>query len=132
VGSGNRWAKQRKVTLSDLTDEPWIFGEPNNFVQALVSQVFRAGGLGLPKVGLVTTSMQLRLPLIATGKYISAVPTSLLKYTAERWSLKVLPIDLGLELSVGIFTLKNRTLSPVVQVFIDTARSIGKTMPKTS
>jgi DNA-binding transcriptional LysR family regulator len=128
VGPGNRWAKHRKIALSDLMDEPWIFGEPNNFVQALVSQIFGTAGLGLPKIGLVTTSMQLRLPLIATGKYISAVPNSLLRYTAERWSLKALPIDLGLDLSVGIFTLKNRTLSPVVQVFIDTARSICKAM----
>jgi hypothetical protein len=32
---------------------------------------------------------------------------------------------------VGIVTLKNRTLSPVVQLFIDSAREVAKSLAKT-
>ena len=70
--------------------------------------------------------MNLRLPLLASGDYIAAIPHSLLKYSLDRWSLKVLPIRLGVGFPVGILTLKNRTLSPVVQLFIEQARSTAK------
>jgi hypothetical protein len=45
--------------------------------------------------------------------------------------LKVLPVDLQIPLSpVSIITLKNRTLSPIAQLFIDRALEIMKPMAK--
>lgn len=56
------------------------------------------------------------------------MPASLLRFNADRWSsLKVLPIDLGLRpRQCVIITLKNRTLSPVVRLFIEQARVVAK------
>jgi hypothetical protein len=51
----------------------------------------------------------------------------MLQYNAERWSLKRLPIELQIpEMPIGIFTLKNRTISPVAQLFIGHARMLAK------
>ena len=83
-----------------------------------------------PRVGVVSVSMHLRLALLATGNYISTIPNSFVGYGVDRWSLKVLPIDLGLKLPVGIFTLKNRTLSPVALNVVKNIRSIAKSMAK--
>jgi DNA-binding transcriptional LysR family regulator len=45
----------------------------------------------------------------------------------ERYSLNVLPIELPVHrYPVGIVTLKNRTLGPVVQLFIQRAREIAQ------
>jgi len=128
VGASSRWANRRKVALSDLMDEPWILGDPNNATQMAVSAAFRAAGLTLPRIGAVTQSMNLRMALLASGNYVSAVPNSLLQYSASRWGLKTLPVTLGVRYPVGILTLKNRTLSPVSEIFMENARSIAASL----
>lgn len=130
VGQSSPWARRRKVALAELAGGPWIFGELDNIVRSLVSQVFCDNGLDAPRVGIVSVSMHLRLALLATGKYISTIPNSFVRYGVDRWSLKILPIDLGLRLPVGIFTLKNRTLSPVALNFIKDVRTVAKSEAK--
>jgi DNA-binding transcriptional LysR family regulator len=57
------------------------------------------------------------------------LPDSVLRYTAKQWSLKALPIDLRIEpWPIAILTLKNRTLGPVVQLFIEHLRAVAKTI----
>jgi DNA-binding transcriptional LysR family regulator len=130
VGQDSPWARRRKVTLAELAGGPWIFGEPDNIVRSLVSKVFSDNGLDAPRVSIVSVSMHLRLELLTTGKYLSTIPNSFVRYGVDRWSLKILPIDLGLRLPVGIFTLKNRTLSPVALDFIKNVRSVAKSIAK--
>ncbi len=130
VGHGSPWARRRKVTISELAGGPWIFGEPDNVVRSHISRVFSDNGLETPRVSIVSVSMHLRLALLATGKYLSTIPNSFVGYGVDRWSLKILPIDLGLRLPVGIFTLKNRTLSPVALNFIKHVRSVAKSAAK--
>lgn len=131
VGQNSPWARRQKVALAELADEPWIVAEPDNLVRSLVSRVFSDNGLDAPRISVVSVSMHLRLALLATGKYVSTIPNSFVRYGVERWSLKVLPIDLGVRLpTVGIFTLKNRTLSPVALNFIKSVRSVAKSAAK--
>jgi DNA-binding transcriptional LysR family regulator len=57
------------------------------------------------------------------------LPDSVLRYNAKQWSLKALPVDLGVKpRAVAIVTLKNRTVSPVVQLFFEQVRAVAKTM----
>jgi hypothetical protein len=68
-----------------------------------------------------------RIHLVTTGRYLTFLPDDLLQFVGRRWSLKILPIDLGIQApSLGVLTLRNRTLSPVAQLFIDCARDIAK------
>jgi DNA-binding transcriptional LysR family regulator len=65
--------------------------------------------------------------LLATGQFITAFPHSVMHLYADRFSLKILPIDLPVRpWPVAVVTLKNRTLSPVVERFIDCAREVAK------
>jgi DNA-binding transcriptional LysR family regulator len=46
---------------------------------------------------------------------------------AKHFSLKILPVDFAAHFwPVAIVTLKNRTISPVVQTFIDCIRDVAK------
>ena len=55
------------------------------------------------------------------------MPASLLRFGANLPRLKVLPVDLPVaSWQVGIMTLKNRTLTPVVRLFVDCAREVVK------
>jgi DNA-binding transcriptional LysR family regulator len=55
----------------------------------------------------------------------------MLRFSAKRMSLKILPIELPIRPGpVGIVTLKNRMLSPVAELFVDCAREIAKSLAK--
>jgi DNA-binding transcriptional LysR family regulator len=58
------------------------------------------------------------------------LPGSVLSLSGKNWPLKILPIKLPSQPKpVAIMRLKNRTLSPVAQVFIDCARAVARAIP---
>jgi DNA-binding transcriptional LysR family regulator len=65
--------------------------------------------------------------LLATGRFLSIFPATSLGVLSERMKFKVLPVALPFApVPVTIVTLKNRTLSPAVQLFIEAARDVAK------
>lgn len=130
AGAHSPWARRKNVKLDDLMDEPWIYGEPENAIQTRISEAIRARCGRLPRVGVYTVAMSLRLALLASGNYISCIPSSVYRYGAQGRPIKALPIDLGVNLPVAMISLKKRSLSPVVQVFIETARQVAQEMAR--
>ncbi len=128
AGARSAWARRRRIALADLVNEPWIFAS-NQVIRELITEAFKARGLEVPKERVSASSILLRNHLLATGRFLTVLPDSVLRYNAKQWSLKALPVDLGVKLrSVAIVTLKNRTLSPVVEVFVEHVRVVAKTM----
>jgi DNA-binding transcriptional LysR family regulator len=81
----------------------------------------------MPKVSLETFSVHLRTHLLADGPFVTAFPGSVLRFNAERFSLKVLSLNLPVQpWPVAIVTLKNRTLSPIVERFLTCVREVAK------
>jgi DNA-binding transcriptional LysR family regulator len=129
AGMQSPWARRRKIDLAELVDEPWILPPTDSWNYTNVAEAFRTRGLPLPKVRLVTFSVHLRSSLLATGRFLTAFPSSVLSLDANQFPLKVLPVDLPARpWPVVIVTLKNRTLNPVAQLFIDHLRAFTKTM----
>jgi DNA-binding transcriptional LysR family regulator len=128
AGARSPWARRRKIKLAELADEPWLFAS-NHVIRELIAEAFKARGLAVPQERVSASSILLRNHLLATGRFLTILPDSVLRYNANEWSLKALPIDLGVKLrSVAIVTLKNRTLSPVVQLLVEHVRGVAKTM----
>jgi DNA-binding transcriptional LysR family regulator len=129
AGSHNRWARRRKIDLAELIDEPWIFPAPNSWNYSTLVEAFTARGINPPKAGLVTSASTLRIDLIANGPFITSTPKSSLWLSPNRKSLKVLSVDLPVrQYSLVILALKNRTLSPAVERFIECARDTAKSI----
>lgn len=129
AGDKSPFAQRRKIALAELVNERWVFLPPNNVPSAFYANAFHADGLEMPRECVTSFSMHLRLHLLATGRFLTVLPISFLRFNAERWSLRALPVELKMpRVPVVIFTLKNRTLSPVVQLFIEHARMITKSM----
>ena len=127
AGVRSAWARRRKIELAELVDEPWLLTPPNQLPGSLVAEAFRSSGLKMPQPKIVSFSLHLRNRLLATGRYLSVVPASLLHFGDLPSPLKVLPVDLAIEpRPVAIVTLKDRTLGPVAKLFIDCAREITK------
>jgi DNA-binding transcriptional LysR family regulator len=128
AGNRSRWAMQRRIELATLMNEPWTLPPPERALGPIYQKVFRTSGLDYPSATVVTASPEVRLNLLATGRYLSIFPAT---YSTRRLGIKVLPVHLrAAPVPVGIVTLKNRTLSPVVQVFLKHARDIAKNVAK--
>jgi DNA-binding transcriptional LysR family regulator len=129
VGTKSRWANRRRVTLADLTDEPWCVA--SSAIGSLIAEAFRTSGLRLPRIAMTTTTAHLLFRLLESGRFVGHFGDGLLQFYAERFALKRLPIELPIEpFSVAIVTLKNRTISPVAQLFIDCAREVAASLAK--
>jgi DNA-binding transcriptional LysR family regulator len=125
AGIHSRWARRRKVELAELLDEAWLLTPLNEMPGALVADAFRASGLEPPQARVLSFSVHLRRHLLGTGRYLTVLHESLLRYSDLGRHLKVLPVKLPYEPTpVAIVTLKNRTLSPVARLFIDCARKV--------
>ena len=128
AGASSPWARRRKVTLEELVNESWIF-PPNHVMMTLIKEAFAAHHLQVPPESVSAASILLRNQLLASGRYLTMLPDSVLRYTAKQWSLKVLPIKLCIKpWPIAIVTMKNRTLSPVVELFIDSLRAVAKSI----
>ena len=104
AGKQTRWASRRKIDLAELIDEVWTLPASNSMNYMGMADAFRMRGLGMPKIGLVTFSVHLRSQLVTSGQFIAALPKSI----ADRYALKVLPIELGVKpWSVAVITLRN-------------------------
>jgi DNA-binding transcriptional LysR family regulator len=125
VGAKSKWAKRASVTLADLADEPWIV--PSSvIVNAILREAFEVQGLKAPAEKVVTSFILMRNHLLATGRFITVLPESVLRYNARQWPLRALPIKLrGKPRPVAIVTLKNRTISPAVQLFMEHLRTVA-------
>ncbi len=120
------WASRRKLSLADLVDAQWML-PANSWNGLRVREAFAAIGLEMPPIAMDTFSLALRRELLATGRFVSAIPVSTLRHDD---SLKVLPVELPKKpWPVLMVTLKSRTLGPAVQRFIETARLAARKMP---
>jgi DNA-binding transcriptional LysR family regulator len=129
AGANSPWASRRKIELAELANEPWIQMPAETSINASLAEAFQAHGLELPRNSVVSLSMNLRNHLLATGRFLTVLSASVLRFNAKAWSLKALPIDLRVpQRCVAIITLKGRTLSPVVTLFIDHARAVAKSL----
>jgi DNA-binding transcriptional LysR family regulator len=129
AGARSRWARRRKIALSELLNEPWIVNPPDNVVSTSLANAFHASRLEPPQQGVISFSLDVRMHLLATGRFLTILSDTALKYNAERWSLKSLPIDLRIPpVPLAIFALKNRTASPVVALFVQHAREVAKSL----
>jgi DNA-binding transcriptional LysR family regulator len=127
AGANSRWARRRGIKLADLVGEPWIL-PPSLAVQTVLENAFVSVGLKPPVPVVSASSILLRHKLVATGRYLSVLATSLLKTNAKDWKIKALPIALSKPPPVAVFTLKNRTVNPVAQLFIEQLRAVAKSM----
>jgi DNA-binding transcriptional LysR family regulator len=127
AGINSRWARHRKLALKDLIDEAWAMPPPDQRAGVRFRDAFQASGLAIPHVAVASYGHQISSALVSTGRFLAIIPGSYFKYNGKRFGLKALPIRLPIPpRPVGVVTLKNRTLSPLAQLFTKGAREVAK------
>jgi DNA-binding transcriptional LysR family regulator len=130
AGVRSPWLRRRKPELAELVDAKWILYPPNEPPGMLVEEAFRLQGLAVPRPSVTTSSFHLRAALLAKGDYLTVVPACMLRvFNAKHMAVKSLPIDMGIQdRPVAVFTLKNRTLSPLAEIVIKSVRAVVASM----
>jgi DNA-binding transcriptional LysR family regulator len=130
AGAQNPLVRRRRLVLTDLVSEPWVLPR-EGMTRLVATEAFRASGLDHPPGTVFTNSPEVRMSLLTTGRFLTVFSASSLKLPIRRSEIKVLPIDLRAANALnGIITLKNRTLSPVAQLFVEAAREVAKSLAK--
>ena len=129
AGANSRWARRRKIALADLLDASWVGTPRQTFTTIQMERAFQASNLPVPKMRVTTFSVQVRAHLLATGDFVSAMPKSMLRLNPECSGLRQLPIKLAKSsFPVAIVTLKGRTLTPAVELFLERLRTYVKSL----
>ena len=107
-----------------MADEPWV-------LPPIGIEAFHGRGLDCPRRTVFTNSSEAHMSLLATGRFLAIISTSVLKGFNKRAEIKVLPVEVPIApVPTGVVTLKNRTLSAVARLCIEQAREVAKPLAK--
>src|SRR5262245_19472672 len=104
---------------------------PTHRVPALrTAPPLESAPLERPRAHMISFSLPLHYHLLSTARCLTMLPLSMLRF-GKHLSLKLLPVDVPRNpYPTAIITLKNRTLSPLAQLFIACARETAKPLGK--
>jgi len=131
AGAQNPWARRRKVRLAELVNEQWVLPPPDSFIGSAFVDVFRTSGLEYPRATIISYPHDVRITMLETGRFLSMFLASILRFVNKDREIKALPVELpNNAVQMGIFTLKNRAVSPVAKLVIEQAREIARPLAK--
>ena len=126
VGSEHPFARRRRIGLAELVDEIWILSRNETMHESPVLQAFAAAGSVPPHRVIKSGSLNMRQNLLASGRFVTCVPHSLLAFGTARAHFRTLPVELPLwDTPTMILTLKNRTLGPAAEAFLGKLRELA-------
>jgi DNA-binding transcriptional LysR family regulator len=131
AGAKNPLARRRSIDLAELVNEPWALPAPESTTGSVALAAFRAAGLNYPRTTVVCEPVEVRINMLATGRFVTIFPESVFRFSDRRPELRVLRVKQRLSrLPVGIITLRDRTISPLAQEFIKSSREAAKQLMK--
>jgi DNA-binding transcriptional LysR family regulator len=126
----NPLTRRRRLTMAELADEPWTLFPYDSLFGSVIADIFRRNGYEPPRLTLSSLSVNAQNELLATGRFLTVLPSFVLRMPG-RLPLKALPVALpNPKMPVELITLKNRTLTPLTQQFIDNVRTLARTLAK--
>jgi DNA-binding transcriptional LysR family regulator len=131
TGIQNPCARRRNVALAELAEERWVLPPAGSEIGSIAVAAFRKKKLDYPRRVVVTDSPHVRMSLLASGRFFTIFPAYALRFPMSNPQIKILPIALpNARVSIGIVTLKNRTLTPATKLFLEHVREAAKVMVK--
>ena len=105
--------------------------QPGTQVGSLVDDDISGHAGDAPAAPVICSSIEMYWGLLATGRFIAAMPLSLLRFAPQRNTVAELPIKVATRSNpVGIVTLRNRTLSPAARLFVEKTRDVIEPLRK--
>ena len=127
AGKDTTWSRRRRMSWSELLDAPWILSPVEVTRESPFTEALSNLGASLPSNLIVSASLNLRVGLLPTGRFVTLMPYSVLRFGSLRKMVSPLPFDLpAWRLPVAIFSLRHRTLSPAALMFAEEMRALAR------
>ena len=127
VAPSHPLARRRKVGMQDLVNEWWALGPPGTFLTQLLAGTFRAQGLVMPRIVVNSLSIQLRLDLMQTGRFITVYSGAMMAHPTRTFPFRSLPVDFGDAAGpMAAITLKGRRAPGALKLLQNEMRLIAK------
>lgn len=128
AGINHPLAKRRApLSLADLASERWALPPHDSFFGAMVVQAFRAEGLELPAAILTSISVQMRLNLLESGRFLTIHPNSLLQHPGNRGRFRALHVKLkDVAGPIASIRLRDRPMIGAVKIFAQMTHAVAK------
>ncbi len=121
--------RRRGLELADLYQEQWTLSPPDSFLGRIVVDAFRRKKLEIPPAVVITLSVLMRLNLLASGRFLSVLPATMLDHRSTRDWLRALDVDLKESIGpVALITLRRRAASGALALFQQSCREVCKTI----
>ena len=76
AGHKSPWSRRRNIALKQLIDDDWVLPPPDSVPGVRIAKIFNAKNLPIPKAPMVNLSIHLTIALVATGRFIGILPSS--------------------------------------------------------
>jgi LysR family pca operon transcriptional activator len=130
----NPLTRRRKLTLAEVADEPWTLFPYDSLFGSTIAEIFLRNGHEPPRLTLSSLSVNAQNELLATGRFLTVLPSFILKIPRRYLPLSLKALNVALpnpQMPVGLVTLKDRTLTPLAERFIAYVRTLAKALAKT-
>jgi len=118
---------ENPLTRADLVDEPWTLFPFDNVFGSVIAEAFRVSGLEPPRLTVAAESFIVQRAMLVTGRFLTVQPGFMVKLPQWGLRLKALPVSLtNSRMPIGIITLKDRSLTPPAELFIDRLRAYAR------
>jgi DNA-binding transcriptional LysR family regulator len=116
---------RKRLTLPDLVQEQWALPPPDTFLGRVVEDLFERKRLPLPSSIVTTTSTLMRLNLMANGRFLSVLPTTMLRHRSYKPWLRAVKVDLGDGGGLmSAITIKDRRSSAAMKLFLEASHAV--------
>jgi DNA-binding transcriptional LysR family regulator len=120
AGKHHPLVKQKDVQPEDLLAQRWILPPKDEWYHDLLVKWFKNGRLVLPTPSVITSSAPVVAKLVNSGEYVAIRSRLFARYHGLQELRCSLP---SARFSWSIITIKGRTLSPIVERFIELSRT---------
>jgi DNA-binding transcriptional LysR family regulator len=118
---------RKRLNLVDLMDERWTLPPSDSVLGRMVADVFRRRKLALPSAVVSTISIYMQLNLLASGRFLSMLPMTMLRHPTNKSWLRALSVDLADSVgAIALITVRNRRSGGAVKLFQETTRAVCK------
>jgi DNA-binding transcriptional LysR family regulator len=122
-----RRRRRSRMELAELRDEPWVLPPYGSFLGGFILEAFGRRGLAPPRPAVVSVSVQMKVGLLRTGRYLSILPSAMLRFAAQYPGLAALPVDLEeTRRPIALVTLAGRSPAPAARIFAECAQEVAR------
>jgi DNA-binding transcriptional LysR family regulator len=118
---------RQRLRLRDLLDEHWILSHNEVMDCSPVGCGFRAEGLAMPARIITSASLNTRLVLLGSGRFVTVLPHSLMHFANFANHVHMLAVPLPMwDVPTMIATMRGRTLAPAAELVLNTLRKLSE------